>query len=80
MERNPSDRKIVESTLSMAHSLDLSVVAEGIETQAQANLLRELGCDLGQGFLFARPLEPDAFAAWYLERQPSRSAQWARSA
>jgi len=53
------DRAIVSSVISLAHALKLKVVAEGVETPAQAQLLRELGCDLGQGFLYARaaPLE-----------------------
>ncbi len=42
----------------MAHSLGITVVAEGIEQEAQFNLLRERGCDLGQGYWFSRPLSP----------------------
>ena len=40
----------------MAHKLGISVVAEGVETAEQRDLLREAGCDLGQGYLFARPM------------------------
>jgi EAL domain-containing protein (putative c-di-GMP-specific phosphodiesterase class I) len=47
---------IVRSTIALAHSLGLVVIAEGIEEEAQLGRLRELGCDLGQGFLFAPPL------------------------
>lgn len=50
---------IVEAALAFAHALDLSVTAEGIETELQLAQLIELGCSLGQGFLFAPPLEPD---------------------
>ncbi|MGE0622027.1 MAG: EAL domain-containing protein [Pseudomonadales bacterium] len=63
-----SDRKIVSSTLSMAHSLDLEVVAEGIETEAQASLLTSMGCDLGQGFVFAKPMSAEEFAPWVHSR------------
>lgn len=74
LQRNPNDRKIVESTLSMAHSLDLEVVAEGIEEDAQAAVLAELGCDLGQGFLFARPMPADDFVSWFRDRPAGRPA------
>ena len=50
-----SDRAIAESMIVMAHRLGLKVVAEGIETQAQFELLRNAGCDFGQGFLYAAP-------------------------
>ena len=46
---------VVRAVVALAGSLGLSVVAEGIETQAQADALRALGCHLGQGFLFAKP-------------------------
>jgi EAL domain-containing protein (putative c-di-GMP-specific phosphodiesterase class I) len=45
----------------MAHKLGLKVVAEGIETPLQRNLLERAGCDYGQGYLFARPMPVDAF-------------------
>lgn len=47
--------RLIAATVSMAHSLDLEVTAEGVETEEVATLLFELGCDLGQGFLFGRP-------------------------
>ena len=50
------DAAIVSATIALARALDLSVTAEGIETPAQAALLRELGCDRGQGFLFSPPV------------------------
>ena len=49
-------QKIVRSVLHMAESLDLQSIAEGIETPAQLELVRALGCDLGQGYLFSRPV------------------------
>ena len=49
------DRALVTAITSMAHALDLTVVAEGVETPAQLSALRELDCDLAQGYYFARP-------------------------
>jgi len=49
------DAAIVAAIVSLAHSLNLHTIAEGVETSAQLDLLRRLGCDLIQGFLFSRP-------------------------
>lgn len=46
---------MVRATIAFAHTLNVQVVAEGIESQEQADCLREMGCDLGQGYLFGRP-------------------------
>jgi EAL domain-containing protein (putative c-di-GMP-specific phosphodiesterase class I) len=54
--QNPQDDAIVASVIDLAHAFDIGVVAEGVETMAQAELLREQGCDFGQGFLWARPV------------------------
>lgn len=58
---DPGDRAIVRSIIAMAHELGLKVIAEGIETQAQKTLLREAGCDYGQGFLFSKAVPPEEF-------------------
>ncbi len=63
------NRVIVKTVVNLAHSLGLEVVAEGIETPRQEALLKEFGCDFGQGFLYARPL-PHAKASAFL-RSPS---------
>jgi EAL domain-containing protein (putative c-di-GMP-specific phosphodiesterase class I) len=57
-------RPIVEAVLSMAHTLGLSVVAEGVETAEQLAVLRQSGCDIIQGFFFSRPVKPDVAAAF----------------
>ncbi|MFI9628953.1 putative bifunctional diguanylate cyclase/phosphodiesterase [Streptomyces sp. NPDC052042] len=62
MQRHPADPvdlKIVEGIVSLAHSLDLAVTVEGVETGAQAEHLRNLGCDTAQGWYYARPGAPD---------------------
>jgi EAL domain-containing protein (putative c-di-GMP-specific phosphodiesterase class I)/FixJ family two-component response regulator len=57
-------RTILESSIDMAKKLGIVTVAEGIETEKDWNLLRELGCDLAQGYLIAKPLESSEFLAW----------------
>jgi len=57
-------RVLVQATVMVADSLGMSTVVEGIETVAQATLVRLLGCDKGQGYLFSRPLEATALSAW----------------
>ena len=49
---------IVRAVVSLAHGLGITVVAEGIETEEQARRLRELGCDMGQGYVWAHPADP----------------------
>ncbi len=65
-----SDRPIVESILALARTLNTGVVAEGIESDAQAMELERLGCTHAQGYLFARPLTKQAAEAMLLLNQP----------
>jgi diguanylate cyclase (GGDEF)-like protein/PAS domain S-box-containing protein len=64
MRTRRGDRVIVESTVRMAHALDLYMVAEGVESEADATLLAQLGCDFAQGFHYSRPLAADFCAEW----------------
>jgi diguanylate cyclase (GGDEF)-like protein/PAS domain S-box-containing protein len=64
MEEVDADAAIVEGVLSLAHALGLEAVAEGVETAEQAARLRNLGCELGQGYLWSPPLAPDVLYAW----------------
>jgi EAL domain-containing protein (putative c-di-GMP-specific phosphodiesterase class I) len=56
MTDGKSNHCIVKSTIDLAHTLGLDVVAEGIETEQVEQALREMGCDYGQGFYFSRPI------------------------
>jgi diguanylate cyclase (GGDEF)-like protein/PAS domain S-box-containing protein len=60
---DPEATAIVRAIADLARSLRLGTVAEGIETEAQARTIAELGCDLGQGYLLGRPMGPDALGA-----------------
>jgi EAL domain-containing protein (putative c-di-GMP-specific phosphodiesterase class I) len=56
------DTAIVQTVVDLAHILGMEVVAEGVEVEEQETLLREMGCDLGQGYHFSRPLPPEEMA------------------
>lgn len=58
------DMAIVLSTIELCHNLGLIVVAEGVEDKLSSELLRRMGCDLAQGYLFTPPLDPAALDAW----------------
>jgi diguanylate cyclase (GGDEF)-like protein/PAS domain S-box-containing protein len=62
MTVNPRDATITAAVIGMGHSLNLKVLAEGVETEEQMSFLRAHGCDEIQGFYFSQPLETDAFA------------------
>lgn len=59
---------IAQAIISMAHILKMNVVAEGVETAQQAEILNQLGCDEMQGYLLARPMSADALEKWLQER------------
>ncbi|MDX6661793.1 MAG: hypothetical protein QOJ55_2615, partial [Solirubrobacteraceae bacterium] len=59
VEHNAKDAAITANIVSLAHALGLPAIAEGIETDGQLASMRELGCDIGQGYLFARPASAD---------------------
>jgi EAL domain-containing protein (putative c-di-GMP-specific phosphodiesterase class I) len=67
---DPVDGQIVATVVSLAHILDLTVTAEGVETGAQAERLRGIGCDAGQGWLFARAAAPAEIDRLLAEAKP----------
>ncbi len=71
MEGDGSNAVIVRSTIDLARSLGLSVVAEGVETTAGWDALEALGCDSVQGYLISKPLAPDAFLEWIADNRAS---------
>lgn len=58
---------LCEAIVAMAHKLGVKVIAEGVETELQRDLLKKIGCDYGQGYLFSRPLPPEKFEKLLLQ-------------
>jgi EAL domain-containing protein (putative c-di-GMP-specific phosphodiesterase class I) len=72
MTRRPEDASIVRAIISLAHSLHLKVIAEGVESSEQLTLLAELGCDQYQGFFFSPALAADKFVALVKQSQANQ--------
>ncbi|HZT65748.1 MAG TPA: EAL domain-containing protein [Acidimicrobiales bacterium] len=68
-----SDEAIVSTILSLARNLDIPVIAEGVEDEATASLLRAMSCAAAQGYLFGRPVSAPDLTAWLQERETRRS-------
>lgn len=64
-----SDCVLCEAIITMAHRLGMKVIAEGVETQQQCDILKQVDCDYAQGYLFSRPLSTDAFTDFMLEQR-----------
>jgi diguanylate cyclase (GGDEF)-like protein len=70
-------RVLIDATVRVAKSLGMGTVAEGIETTAQAETVRALGCDKGQGYLFSKPLAADELGRWLGDQRPTiDSTHW----
>jgi EAL domain-containing protein (putative c-di-GMP-specific phosphodiesterase class I) len=79
VENDSSALAIVTTVVRVGQSLQLTVVAEGVETDGQRKLLTELGCDVVQGFLYAPALSPPAFGRWLLDHSAERASVMLRS-
>ncbi len=79
IETSSDARAIVSAVVHLAHDLSLRVVAEGVETEGQRDILLGLGCDELQGFLFARPMPADMLLAWVEGRKPAGAADFSPS-
>ncbi|HET7763927.1 MAG TPA: EAL domain-containing protein [Burkholderiales bacterium] len=69
--QDEKNRAIVLSIIELAHNLDLTVVAEGVEDRSSLEVLRKLGCDLVQGYVFTQPLPEEEFRDWFAAWKPA---------
>jgi EAL domain-containing protein (putative c-di-GMP-specific phosphodiesterase class I) len=74
MQEDENDAVIVRSIIDLARNLGLRVVAEGVETMATWAALRDMGCDIAQGYVISRPLPADQLGAWLETMTPLRVA------
>lgn len=71
--QDEKNRAIVLSIIELAHNLDLTVVAEGVEDRSSLEVLRGLGCDLVQGYVFTKPLAHEEFRDWFTAWKPAEA-------
>jgi diguanylate cyclase (GGDEF)-like protein len=74
LDTSADARAIVDAVLKLAHAIGLKVVAEGVETIRQRDILLDLGCDEFQGYLFARPMSARALMLWAVDDKPVMNA------
>jgi EAL domain-containing protein (putative c-di-GMP-specific phosphodiesterase class I) len=72
---NGDAKAIVKAVIGLGQSLGMATTAEGVETEAQLDLIRQQGCTEAQGFLFSKPLPASDVGAWVAQFQASRAAQ-----
>ena len=68
---NDDDKLIVKATIELAHTLDVKVIAEGVETAETYDLLKEMDCDYVQGYYLSKPMSGDLLPAWYAQKPES---------
>jgi EAL domain-containing protein (putative c-di-GMP-specific phosphodiesterase class I) len=73
MATDPGDQAIVRAVIGLAREFGLAVVAEGVESELTLELLEEMGCEIGQGFLFSRPLPYERLEAWFSAQTEAES-------
>jgi predicted signal transduction protein with EAL and GGDEF domain len=74
MDSDPENREIVRAIIMLAHNLGLKVVAEGTETEEQINLLKQLNCEMAQGYFFSRPADDQAMLKLLAGNHSARAA------
>jgi EAL domain-containing protein (putative c-di-GMP-specific phosphodiesterase class I) len=74
LDRDERKRALVSAMIKLSHDLGHRVVAEGVETPEVAQVLKDAGCDEAQGYWYARPLGPQAFAAWLMDQRRGQAA------
>lgn len=79
LETSEEARKVALAVVNLAKALNLKVVAEGVETEAQNRILRDMGCDQLQGYLFAKPMSAKAIALWAKEDDGPRALNFRAS-
>jgi diguanylate cyclase (GGDEF)-like protein len=76
MDTDHEDAVLVRGAIELGHNLGMTVVAEGVEVNAHAQALQELGCDIAQGYHYARPMPADQLDEWLLARRPAAAATY----
>lgn len=74
LEQDSDDMALCEAIIVMAHKLGLKVIAEGVETEQQRDLLIRADCDYAQGYLYSRPIPPEDFEKWLAARSEEHEA------
>ena len=72
IDQNFQAQSLVRSVLSLARAFGFSVVAEGVETEREAQFLKDIGVDYAQGYFYSRPMAADAFEAWVSDKKKLR--------
>jgi diguanylate cyclase (GGDEF)-like protein len=80
LTRRPAQDSLVHGIIELGHTLNVAVIAEGIESEPQVAALRSFGCDLGQGYLYSRPIAAPQFEQWLLRRSLHPRTRLASSA
>jgi len=80
IEPDSIDALIVRTIVELGQGLGLKIITEGVETEAERDVLAEIGCDVVQGYLYSKPLRSDEFASWYRAHPPHAERSSAQAA